>query len=138
MSNDDDCDDEDVGYKKPPKKNQFQKGKSGNSKGRPKAPTSLKSVIKEQLKEKIAIHRSGKTQKVSILEAMGLKVIENGLKGDHRAMKLILDMMRQEDLEDEDAIPEPIVVTIVDGRLPERIAFEERMALEANKQSNDG
>lgn len=29
-------DDDRVGYKRPPKKNQFKKGQSGNPKGRPK------------------------------------------------------------------------------------------------------
>lgn len=48
MSNDSD----DVGYRKPPKKHQFPKGKSGNPSGRPKDSSDFHAVIGKLLSER--------------------------------------------------------------------------------------
>ena len=42
-------DDYKVGYKQPPKTAQFQKGKSGNPRGRPKNARNLKTDLAEEL-----------------------------------------------------------------------------------------
>ena len=43
--------DEDVGYGKPPKANQFKPGKSGNPKGRPKGARSEATMLVELLSQ---------------------------------------------------------------------------------------
>ena len=42
-----------IGYKRPPKATQFQKGQSGNPRGRPRGSKNLSTLISEALDEKL-------------------------------------------------------------------------------------
>ena len=66
-----------VGYGKPPMKNKFQKGKSGNPSGRPKGTRN--SVLQ-------ALDQIGAENAEAILQ----KAVEQAKNGDQRAMELIL------------------------------------------------
>jgi hypothetical protein len=62
-----------VGYRKPPKKSQFQKGKSGNPKGRSKRENSFKNlqrIIEDELLEVVTIMVNGKPCKMTRNEAV--------------------------------------------------------------------
>lgn len=92
-----------VGYGKPPKKHQFKPGFSGNKKGRPKGSPNISTIVEKLLKEKISITINGKTKKVSCLEAALRQVLIAALNKDAKAQKLLLDLvskfgMRQEEL----------------------------------------
>lgn len=68
-------DDYEVGYKKPPKSTQFQKGHSG-FKGRKRSKQRpIEDVLIEELSKTIVITENGKRSKVSRLEAMVKKNI---------------------------------------------------------------
>ena len=64
MSKDDNSEYE-VGYRKPPQKNRFKKGKSGNPKGRPKKKKSLGLTILEELNRLIDVQdkKTGRIRK---------------------------------------------------------------------------
>ncbi len=55
----------DVGYGKPPLHSRFQKGKSGNAKGRPKGSCNTLKLLNDVLEQKITITQDGKQVKIS-------------------------------------------------------------------------
>ncbi len=85
--------DYEVGYKKPPPRSRFRKGRSGNPKGRPKATKNLKTDLMEELRERILL-REGTTQKrVSKQRALVKSLTAKAIKGDTRAASAILGMI---------------------------------------------
>jgi hypothetical protein len=55
-----------IGYGKPPKQTQFQKGRSGNPKGRPKVAKNLPALILKIFGEKIVVKSQGKTRSIKL------------------------------------------------------------------------
>lgn len=74
------------GYMKPPKEHRFKKGKSGNPKGRPKEPKTIASIMIRILNKKIRI--KGEDRKVTMLEALTLRLRELAAKGHPRAIEI--------------------------------------------------
>lgn len=81
---------EPIGYGKPPKKSQFKPGQSGNPKGRPKGAKSLKSVVQKELASRIEIKVQGKKTKATKLEAAIMKLVNDALSGNTKALSELL------------------------------------------------
>lgn len=79
-----------VGYKKPPRNTRFQKGRSGNPKGRPKGARGVDAVLKEIMNEKIAVKTAGGRQTMRRKVAMLHRAIDLALAGNTRMMEMIL------------------------------------------------
>jgi hypothetical protein len=72
-----------VGYARPPKHTRWEKGQSGNPKGRPKkVPIDLLDVVNAP----VSVTIGGKQRKISGFEASFRKLAQKALKGDLRAM----------------------------------------------------
>lgn len=84
----------DVGYCKPPKHTQFKPGRSGNPRGRPKGAKNETTILREILNKRIAIREGGRTRKVSVLEAMLMKYVEDALKGNPKTATFVLNRYR--------------------------------------------
>ena len=69
------------GYGKPPVAHQFKRGQSGNLKGRPKGTKNESTLLRELLHRKIEVREGGRTKKVTILEAIHLRIAEELVKG---------------------------------------------------------
>ena len=80
-----------VGYGRPPRAHQFKPGESGNPKGRPKGAKSEASILQSLLNKKIEIRESGKARKITVLEAILLRVVEDGLKGNLKAVTFLIN-----------------------------------------------
>ena len=104
---DDDHDDYEVGYGKPPKDTQFKPGQSGNPKGRPKGTQNFKTDLKEVLSDPVQITQGGKTITVTKQQALIMRSTAEGLKGNQRATALIFKHAEQLD-EDEASDDKPL------------------------------
>jgi Family of unknown function (DUF5681) len=89
----------DVGYKKPPRTTQFKRGQSGNPKGRPKGSKNFGSHVASTFARKISVHEKGKERRISVAEAMLLKMSAKAIGGDMTAMRLAIGLLQgsQED-----------------------------------------
>ncbi len=85
--------DDGVGYGKPPKAHQFKSGKSGNPKGRPKGAKSRETILHELLNSKITIRRDGKARKITVLEGIFHRVVEDSLKGNIKSAAFLLNQL---------------------------------------------
>lgn len=86
-----DNDDEnyEVGYGKPPKHTRFPKGKSGNPNGRPKKLKKLADVFAQSLAKEIEIKGKVITKLELIVEA----VIQHAVKGKPAALNIVLEQL---------------------------------------------
>ena len=81
-----------VGYGKPPKRTQFERGQSGNPKGRPKGAKGVRASVRRELEAKITVRDSGREIRVSKAEALGKQLMATALKGNLKALAEILKL----------------------------------------------
>ena len=113
-----------VGYGKPPKDSQWKPGQSGNPNGRPRKSNDFKKILGRELSDELAIIEGGQRGRFSKLELVAKKLVHDTLKGDLRAMKILLPY-----------IAEQQDVAGFEPNVADRMAFEELMR--NYKQIND-
>lgn len=124
--------DYEVGYKRPPKQSQFQKGQSGNPSGRPKEPTTFLASFNKQLSKDVKVIKDGKEYRITGLSAVSQKCMNMILTGDYKSMKLFLDKLAKDVNIEPYLYPEPKVDT--DAELvPENPTDEQRESIQEIK-----
>ena len=93
MSEDSTKKDYEVGYKKPPTKNQFKKGQSGNPKGRPKLVKDFKTDLKEELESIISVQIDGKIKPITKQQAIIKKLLSKALNGELGALRTLTKLI---------------------------------------------
>lgn len=91
-----------VGYCKPSPDAQFKSGQSGNPKGRPKGCKNTMTLLQDILDGKITIVENGKKMKLSRRSVILRQVINAALKGDLKALSMILPLMINDDISREE------------------------------------
>ena len=90
-----------VGYGKPPKRTQFQKGQSGNAKGRPRGATDAKKSIRKMLNRSTPVKIGEEVKHLSTLELSLERTSEGVRKGDKssvaRTIKYAIDLDKDEE-----------------------------------------
>ena len=79
-----------VGFGKPPESTQFQKGVTGNPKGRPKGSKSISGILTKMGRERVKVAINGKTRSVTKLEAVFMQLSNKAASGDIRAIRELL------------------------------------------------
>jgi hypothetical protein len=98
--------DYDVGYGKPPRHSRFQKGQSGNPRGRPSGSKNLSTLLSEALNEPVIVTENGKRRKISKRQAVITQLVNQSAKGDFRAAKILLDILHDIEARTEPQTPE--------------------------------
>lgn len=111
-----------VGYGKPPKSTQFQPGKSGNPKGRPKGIRNLNTDLEEELSLQILVTEGGTQQQTTKQRAMLKSLFAKALNGDVRASGVLINLILG------------LEQTCIAAQSKEAMAEEDLAILEAFKQ----
>jgi Family of unknown function (DUF5681) len=123
-----------VGYGKPPRHAGFQKGRSGNPKGRPKGSKNLATLVAQALDEKVMVTEEGRRRRVTKRELVVTQLVNKSAAADLRAIKQLTDIVQSAERRSEAgaAPPEPAQLTAPDrdvvelfvARLRRQIAAE--------------
>jgi Family of unknown function (DUF5681) len=82
-----------VGYGKPPVHSQFKPGKSGNPSGKKKPKPTLAALFEKHLDAPVTVTSGGKSQRISSREALVRSFIADGLKGNEKIRRYLLQLM---------------------------------------------
>jgi len=86
--------DYEVGYRKPPRHSRFVKGRSGNPRGRPRGAKSFNTLLSDKLNEPVTVAENGGRRKISKREAIVTQLVNRSAAADFRAIKILLDIVR--------------------------------------------
>ncbi|QFT47414.1 hypothetical protein FIU97_12590 [Roseivivax sp. THAF40] len=85
--------DYEIGYGRPPKATQFQKGQSGNPKGRPRTAKNVGSMLEETFFRKIPITENGSRLELTLIEAILRQLANGAAKGELRHIDRVLKLL---------------------------------------------
>ena len=109
-----------VGYGKPPLHTRFQKGKSGNPKGRPRGKKNMSTLLSTALNASIVVVANGRSKRITKREAIVTQLVNKSAAADLKATQIVLAMLR--DLESQaDGSADPAVFTEADHEIIRRI-----------------
>jgi hypothetical protein len=113
--------DYEVGYGKPPRHTRFKKGQSGNPRGRPKGSKNLPTLLSEALNEPVVVAENGRRRKITMRQAIIKQLVKRSATADLRAMKILLDMVRDLERQAEPAFPETAEFSEADEKVLEQL-----------------
>ena len=110
-----------VGYGKPPRHTRFAKGQSGNPRGRPSGAKNFTTLLSEALNEPVIVTEHGGRRKVSKRQAIVTQLVNRSATADFRAIKILLDIVRDIERQTEPTAPETSDFSEADEKLLEQI-----------------
>ena len=113
--------DYEVGYGKPPRHTRFRPGQSGNPQGRPSGSKNLKTLLSDALGEPVVIADNGGRRRVSKREAIVTQLVNRSATADWRAVKILLDILRDLEGQTDPASSEAAAFTAADEKVIEQL-----------------
>src|SRR5712672_2696833 len=113
--------DHEVGYGKPPRHTRFAKGQSGNPRGRPPGAKNLRTLLSEALNETVIVTENGVRRKLTKRQAIITQLVNRSATADFRAVKILLDLLRDIEGQTEPASPETSAFTEADEKVLEQL-----------------
>jgi hypothetical protein len=110
-----------IGYGKPPPHTRFKKGQSGNPRGRPAGAKNLKTLLSEALNEMVVVTENGGRRKVTKRRAIITQLVNRSATADFRAIKILLDIVRDIERQTELTTPEISDFSEADEKVLEQI-----------------
>jgi hypothetical protein len=83
----------DVGYGKPPKQNRFQKGQSGNPRGRPKGSLNVATALERELNQRVMVKENGQSRSITKFEAAIKQLVNKAASGDAKAIQFLVNLL---------------------------------------------
>ena len=109
-----------VGYGKPPVHSRFQKGRSGNPKGRPRGRRNMSTLLSATLNGWVTVVENGRRKKITKREAIVTQLVNKSASADLKATQIVLAMLR--DIESQaDGPADPSAFTEADQEIIQRI-----------------
>jgi hypothetical protein len=113
--------DYEVGYGKPPRETRFVKGRSGNPRGRPRGAKSFSALLSDKLNEPVTVADNGGRRKISKREAIVTQLVNRSAAGDFRAIKILLDTLRDIERQTEPISSETAEFSEADDKVIEQL-----------------
>ena len=113
--------DHEVGYRKPPRQTRFTKGQSGNPRGRSPGAKNLKTLLSDALNEFVIVSENGGRRKITKREAIVTQLVNRSASADFRAIKILLDMVRDIESQTEPASVETSPFSEADEKVIEQL-----------------
>ncbi len=120
-----------IGYGKPPKANQFPKGRTGNPRGKRQGEENTISAFKRIVSKRVRINDGEKVRTITLAEAVILKNLNAALQKDPFAMSNVFRLAEEAgefvDFTDAKQVGRPLVV-------PEKVKTMEEFLAEFGRK----
>ena len=103
-----------IGYGKPPTPNRFQKGHSGNPKGRRVGPLNIQEAMHKALRSTVNVTEGGERKRMSMAEVVVTRLANRVTSGDARAIVTAIAILRQGR---QAALEGPIEITLTETEM---------------------
>src|SRR4051794_36439846 len=98
-----DRDEQQVGYRRPPRETRFRPGQSGNPSGKKRGLRTLAAELQDILNEQITFAENGAVKTMSRQKALASSLVSAAIAGDLRATAIVMSHVSRESPKTHDA-----------------------------------